>query len=184
VGETDGSREIFVMNVTGEGISRLFDFKHIQLAFNPHPTWSSDNKKIAFHCEPIELAYGKICLMNDDGSNPRVLQGDYIVRNFGLDWSPDGKQIVFSGLDEDGESDLFIIQVETNEIRRLTHSPGLKWAPSWSPDGRKIVFVADPNDNRDIYLINSDGSGLIRLTTHPGEDYQPAWSPVILESTP
>lgn len=57
-------------------------------------------------------------------------------------WSPDGRHIVFSGL-QGGLSDLFIVTVEGGELRRLTTDAFAERQPSWSPDGRSVVFVTD-----------------------------------------
>lgn len=57
-------------------------------------------------------------------------------------WSPDGRQIVFSGL-QGGLSDLFLVPSEGGDLRRLTEDAFAERQPAWSPDGRTIVFVTD-----------------------------------------
>jgi tricorn protease len=61
----------------------------------------------------------------------------------GLEWrprfSPDGKQITFSG-QYDGNSDVYVVPVEGGEPRRLTHHPGADSAQGFTPDGRAVVF--------------------------------------------
>ncbi len=57
-------------------------------------------------------------------------------------WSPDGRYIVYAA-SVGGLMDLFTIDVETAERRRLTHDAYADLQPAWSPDGRKIAFVSD-----------------------------------------
>jgi Tol biopolymer transport system component len=57
-------------------------------------------------------------------------------------WSPDGRQIVFSGL-LGGLNDLFLYDLESSKLRRLTDDPFAELDPAWSPDGRQIAFSTD-----------------------------------------
>jgi Tol biopolymer transport system component len=57
-------------------------------------------------------------------------------------WSPDGRQIAFSGL-TGGFNDLFVYDLEANALRRLTNDPYAELDPAWSPDGRQIAVSTD-----------------------------------------
>ena len=57
-------------------------------------------------------------------------------------WSPDGRQIAFSGL-VGGFNDLFIYDLESSQVRRLTSDPFAEMDPAWSPDGRRLAFSTD-----------------------------------------
>ena len=57
-------------------------------------------------------------------------------------YSPDGKEIVFSG-SSGGVSDLFIYTIATGKTRRLTQDRYADFQPVWSPDGTTISFVTD-----------------------------------------
>jgi len=57
-------------------------------------------------------------------------------------WSPNGRMISFSAL-SGGVSDLFIYDLETDVLKKMTDDPFADIQPAWSPDGNKIVFVTD-----------------------------------------
>jgi len=61
---------------------------------------------------------------------------------FNPSWSPDGSQIVVSGL-KGGLADLFIFTVATKTLRQLTADAFADVQPAWSPDGSTIAFATD-----------------------------------------
>jgi hypothetical protein len=61
---------------------------------------------------------------------------------FNPSWSPDGQRIAFAGL-HGGFSDLFVYDLETNKLRRLTDDAFADLQPVWSPDGQSLAFATD-----------------------------------------
>ncbi len=57
-------------------------------------------------------------------------------------WSPDGRQIAFAAMVE-GFNDLYVYDLEANQMRRLTHDAFTELHPAWSPDGKSIAFSTD-----------------------------------------
>jgi Tol biopolymer transport system component len=102
-------------------------------------------------------------------------------------WSPDGKQLVFTGFDG-GLSDLYIINRDGTGLRRLTTDKYADLHPAWSPDGKTIAFVTDRGRETDfdqlrfgnlrIALFHLD-AGTIELLGHmeEGKNINPVWAP-------
>ena len=93
-------------------------------------------------------------------------------------------QIAFVS-ERDGNHEIYVMDVDGKNQRRLTNNVWEDWFPSWSPDGERIVFssVRDGNFRNDfgitdeIYVMDADGSNQQRLTENPFDDWDPSWSP-------
>ena len=73
--------------------------------------------------------------------------------------------------------DLYVLDVQTRQNRRLTSHPALDYNAAFSPDGQGIAFVSERDGNLELYSIRWDGSDLRRLTDDFALDDHPAFSP-------
>lgn len=77
--------------------------------------------------------------------------------------SSDGREIVFSGVKED-KADLYILDIDTKHLKRLTDDRFIEKHPSFSKDATKILFSANRNERGDYYEKNTDIFIYNRLT--------------------
>ena len=117
--------------------------------------------------------------MDEDGTNlTQVTDND--IDDSAPDWSPDARQIAYSGGADETSRDIFVIDSEgREEPMNLTDSPEDDDTPDWSPDGRWIVWETEIADGtHDIRRMRPTGTSRPRVTNTPGvEDFWPAWSP-------
>src|SRR5262249_47656501 len=87
-----------------------------------------------------------------------------------------------------GPAQIWIVDVESKKIKRLTDDDIWYGDPQWSPEGKSLVVVANKtkdresvrysiNKNFDLYLIDVATKKQTQLTTNPGPDVSPRWSP-------
>ena len=91
--------------------------------------------------------------------------------------SPDGQQLAFAS-NRGGQWDIYLLDLASGEIDRLTASLAYDSSPSFSPDGLWLAYESFIDDNLEIVIAPIDGSqDAIRLTHYLGVDSSPAWSP-------
>ena len=101
----------------------------------------------------------------------------------GVDWSPDGRRLVFGGYVVGDEQYEIFVKPLSGKARVLTHPPegALDIDPSWSPNGRTIAFARVPDAEKEasqIILIGADGKNERVLPVPEGVDPGiPTWSP-------
>ena len=99
-------------------------------------------------------------------------------------WSPDGRHIAFAGM-RDGVVDVFVITVDSGEVRRLTDDAFADLHPLWARDGASIVVATDrfttvPATGRAGYFqlarIGLDGVVETLVDPWPGHMLNPQWA--------
>jgi len=76
---------------------------------------------------------------------------------------PNRKEIILERTH--GNFDIFVIDLKTGRIRRLTESISIDDNPIWSPNGEKIAFLSDRTGSKQIWIMNRDGSNKEQLTS-------------------
>jgi Tol biopolymer transport system component/DNA-binding winged helix-turn-helix (wHTH) protein len=172
----DGKHEIYVMDADGSNVKRLTN----NLADDVNPIWSPDGHKLLFDSE--RDGNREIYVMDADGGNQTRL-----TRNNAADttstWSPDGSTIAFASNRDTGPPynpynlDIYVMNADGSNVRRIVDDPEFDVGPQWSPDGRKILFTTGRNGNFDVYDMNADGTGQRNLTgDNDKADGAPVWS--------
>ena len=78
---------------------------------------------------------------------------------------------------DQGNTDIFSINLATGRRVRLTNDPSIDTAPSFSRDGKKIVFESDRGGSQQIYIMPSEGGKAKRISFGNGRYATPVWSP-------
>ncbi|KAA3643426.1 MAG: hypothetical protein DWQ07_23215 [Chloroflexi bacterium] len=75
------------------------------------------------------------------------------------------------------DAQIYVVDLNGQNLTQLTDSRGSNSAPTWSPDGSQIAFVSTRDTNFEIYIMNADGSGQYNFTESRAHDRNPTWSP-------
>lgn len=74
-------------------------------------------------------------------------------------------------------NDLWVVDRDGGDARRLTTSVGAESNPKISPDGNYVAFTGQYDGNSDVFIIPIEGGDPQRLTFHPGADIVQDWMP-------
>lgn len=78
----------------------------------------------------------------------------------------------------DNRGDIWLMNADGSEERRVTSGPADDQTAAWSPDGTRLAFSRKERDgSRDLFLMSADGSGVTRLTDAASDERKPRWSP-------
>jgi len=184
--------DLWTANRDGSGRKRLTSYG----VYTAEATLSPDGRTWVF----TSLKDGdlEIYTMHVDGTNVRRLTNTPGYDG-GAFFSPDGTQIVYramhptgaaldeyrelirQGLVRPNRMELWIMNADGSNQRRITDLGGANFAPIFAPGGRQIIFssnhLSPRSRNFDLYLINVDGTGLEQVTTHEEFDGFPMFSP-------
>jgi len=122
-------------------------------------THFNDNRRL--HLFSIDLASKQI---------RQLTNGNYDEHS--IDWSPDGRELLFESnrepnSDEFFNYDVFALNVADDTIRRITATESCEYAPHWSPDGKMIAFLGTKRGLTDrettmedthAWIMNADGT--------------------------
>jgi YD repeat-containing protein len=152
--DRDGLIDIYLMSaLDGKVIRRLVSGhrsnRYESLHFmNSNVTFSPDGKFVAFVAK--SKGHDTVFIMDTDSGKIKKK-----IRNFDVggmaapDWSPLGDKIVLSAT-YDGQTDLAVIDVETEQFTRLTYDAADQLSPQFYPDGKRVAVTYYPEITVDV----------------------------------
>ncbi|HEX8242923.1 MAG TPA: hypothetical protein VF541_05495 [Longimicrobium sp.] len=167
-----GSKEIYLVDSDGEGVTRVTSDGSIALS----PAWAPDGRRLAY----TSFKRGGPHLFERDlgtGSERTVSARDGI--NITPAYAPDGRSIAF-GMTQGGNTEIAV--AGPGGTRTLTQSRRYEnLSPTFSPDGGRIAFVSDRLGEPAVYVMGA-GGGEPRLISdytygRSGYSTSPDWSP-------
>lgn len=118
----------------------------------------------------------EIYISDYDGHNPRPVTSD---RNIAIlpRWSPQGDMICYSSYKDGMGPRLYVKELFSNKVRRISHREGLNVGGAWTPDGKSIALALSQGDNVDLFTIDLEGKIAKRLTNSWGINMTATFSP-------
>jgi dipeptidyl aminopeptidase/acylaminoacyl peptidase len=141
------------------------------------PTFAPDGFRFAFEsCDETGNRCGLWLgdLENSEyGSKPFLL--DPLAQ--APDWSPTGEEIAYMA-NPGGNWDLYLVNSNGRNVRRLTDDPSVDGLPAWSPDGEWLAFLSNRDNGWGIWLLHLDSSETRRIFSFDGDVFTPSDGPL------
>jgi TolB protein len=169
-----GNAEIWVMDADGGHARQATRNRSI----NGFPSWSPDGHSILYMSYLFQRSPRLFRLVRAGNAKAgRLLEGlDPNTAVYRGVYDPSGQRMAVV-VSRDGAPEIYVVDADGRNPRRLTRNKAIDVSPTWAPDGRRIAFVSDRTGNPNLYVMNADGSELRRLTFGGGYHTAPAWSP-------
>jgi len=164
-------KRIAVMDQDGANNRYITDGRTIALT----PRFSPTLQEIVYMAYAEDRSPPRVYLQNVD-SGRRELLGNFPGMSFAPRFSPDGSKVVMS-IAENGQSDIYEMDVRGRALRRLTNTPAIDTSPCFSNDGSQIVFNSDRGGTQQLYVMSAGGGGERRISFGDGRYATPVWSP-------
>lgn len=190
--------QLFVAPAAGGPAHRLTDLSG-QMA---KPQWAPDGRTIALlviEGQELPSGVGAVARRDDGEVEERIYEQRLLLVEvatgrtriispadiyiYEYDWSPDGREIVYTGAPGSGENNYWLatlaaIDVASAKVREIYRPERQIAAPCWSPDGRTIAFIQGIMSDQgltggDIWSVPGAGGRARNLT--PGRPSSPAW---------
>ena len=94
------------------------------------------------------------------------------------EWSPDGKKLALTLGGSSGNPDIYVLDLGSQNLTRITDDPAIDTEPVWAPDGKELYFTSDRAGSPQIYKIPvQSGAHPKRLTFGGTYNARPRISP-------
>ncbi len=138
--------QLVVADADGEN-QRLVLQSHLPLM---SPAWSPDGQWLSYVSFETKRAAVYVQLVRT-GERRQVSARAGI--NGAPAWSPDGHKLALTLGGTSGNPDIYVLDLGSQNLVRLTDDPAIDTEPAWAPDGKSIYFTSDRAGSPQIYRI-------------------------------
>lgn len=168
-------RDIFLLDLRSGTVEQITGES---LLDHNAPSWSPDGRYLVYQGLDADNQWA-LYLHDLSVDDVNLLHAHAAITGYPT-WSPDGGMIAFTTAQDlpSGVSDLYVLHVESGEVRKMTNALGLVIAPDWSPDGERLMFaLGQGGSSLNLYTISTNGDDLRRLRANSANHSYASWSP-------
>ncbi|MCA1629769.1 MAG: S9 family peptidase [Acidobacteria bacterium] len=160
--------EIYSINARTKEIRALTDRR----GPDSNPTVSPDGKTIAYtgfdHSDDT-YRVSKMYLMNADGTNKRLLTGEFDRAVSDMEWARDGSGVYFTAEDR-GTDNLWFVPARGGAVKQITQGTQQLRLSSMSDNGLVAGTLSTPQSPADVAVFNLRQPAVVRRLTHVNSD--------------
>ena len=162
---------LFVADADGANQQRVLETRFPLMS----PSWSPDGQYLAY--VSFETKHSAIYVQQVRTGERRQVSARAGV-NGAPEWSPDGKKLALTLGGTGGNPDIYILDLTSQVLTRVTDDPAIDTEPVWAPDARSIFFTSDRAGSPQIYQIGTQsGARPKRITFGNSYNARPRISP-------
>jgi TolB protein len=169
VSNATGTKEVYAMDYDGEARTRVTKGNVMAM----YPDWFPGGQYIVYTRQGTTRQ--ETCTVNLSSGTVATISRHPGLNAFAA-VSPRGNEILLT-LSQDGNPEIYRMNVDGSEPKRLTHNRSTESSPCWSPDGRRLAFVSDRAGSPQIYVMSVSGGVEERATYEGSYNTSPDWSP-------
>ncbi|HEX6923271.1 MAG TPA: S9 family peptidase, partial [Bacillales bacterium] len=169
---------LYINDLEGASQRLTHPYSDEKLIRDTMPKWSPNGETIAFLSNRSEKNQVWVLPMNG-GEARQLTHSEEGVSSF--NWAPDGKRIVFTSKEKvedkeenedvtvvtrlrykgngegfrEGYSQVWLVDLETEEATKLTSGSYNHHSPSFAPSGNAIIYLAAKQENRELENLDS-----------------------------
>ena len=129
------------------------------------PSWSPDNRKLAYVSFEGERSAIYIQTLRT-GIRDRVSARAGI--NGAPVFSPDGRMLAITLSRDQGNLDIYMLDLAGQVLTRLTRDTAIDTEPTWAPDGETIYFTSDRGGGPQVYRVETRLGARVQRVTYEG----------------
>ena len=173
ISQQEGNRDIWVCDLARNSTARL---THNPIT-DTHSIWTPDGKRIVYAFGSHLLDAPELAWEPADGSGERERLHAMDFAQFPMDFSPDGKYILFDDERQDTKLDIWVLPMEDErKPQPVVKTQFNETAAVFSPDGQWITYQSDESGRYEIFVRPFGGSGSKKQISADGGT-EPVWSP-------
>ena len=170
----EGGEGIYIMDRDGNNQKLVISHEEGFVQFG---SWSPDGEYIYFFGKFKQQAYSQIYRVHASGLGLEQITDSSELSFTTPRVSPDNAEIYFTGMNPKGQDAIFVMELITGEITRLTDFEDGFGVADISSDGEDLVFTSKKEGNYEVYMMNIESGAIKRLTYSQADEHFVGYTP-------